>query len=44
MIGNLNYREIEEVLQDQLVGRGGCHLNGKTYIFPISYTYKDPHV
>src|SRR4051794_7672401 len=44
MIGELNYEEIEEVLQDQLVGRIGCHLSGKTFIVPVSYAYNDPYV
>ena len=44
MIGPLNYEQIEEVLHDQLVGRIGCHLNGKTYIVPINYAYNDPYV
>lgn len=44
MIGELNYLEIEEVLQDQVVGRIGCHLKGVTYIVPVSYAYDDPFV
>jgi nitroimidazol reductase NimA-like FMN-containing flavoprotein (pyridoxamine 5'-phosphate oxidase superfamily) len=44
MIGILNYQQIEEVLHDQLVGRIGCHLNGKTFIVPINYAYDDPYI
>jgi nitroimidazol reductase NimA-like FMN-containing flavoprotein (pyridoxamine 5'-phosphate oxidase superfamily) len=44
MIGNLNYEETEEVLQDQLIGRIGCHSNGVTYIVPVSYAYDEPYV
>ena len=44
MNGELAYEEIEEVLQDQLIGRIGCNLNGKTYIVPVNYVYNDPYV
>jgi nitroimidazol reductase NimA-like FMN-containing flavoprotein (pyridoxamine 5'-phosphate oxidase superfamily) len=44
MIGKLDYAEIEEVLQDQVVGRIGCHADGITYIVPVSYAYNDPYV
>jgi nitroimidazol reductase NimA-like FMN-containing flavoprotein (pyridoxamine 5'-phosphate oxidase superfamily) len=44
MIGDLTYAEIEEVLQDQLVGRIGCHADGVTYIVPVSYAYDSPYV
>jgi nitroimidazol reductase NimA-like FMN-containing flavoprotein (pyridoxamine 5'-phosphate oxidase superfamily) len=39
MIGDLNFKEVEEVLKDQLIGRIGCHSNGVTYIVPVSYAY-----
>ena len=39
MFRNLNPSEIEEVLSHQLVGRIGCHADGKTYVVPISYAY-----
>jgi len=44
MIGDLNYEETEEVLQDQLIGRIGCHSNGVTYIVPVSYAYDEPYI
>ncbi|MEJ7679121.1 MAG: pyridoxamine 5'-phosphate oxidase family protein [Segetibacter sp.] len=44
MMGELNYAEIEEVLQDQLVGRIGCYSDGVTYIVPVNYAYNDPYV
>lgn len=44
MISELNYAEIEEVLQDQVVGRIGCHANNVTYIVPVSYAYNAPYV
>lgn len=44
MIGELTYIEIEEVLQDQVIGRIGCCLNGAAYIVPVHYAYSDPYV
>ena len=44
MFSELGYEEVEEVLQDQLIGRIGCNLNGKTYIVPVNYAYNDPYV
>lgn len=39
MTGALSTAEIDAVLQNQLIGRLGCHANGVTYIVPISYAY-----
>ncbi len=39
MFGELARKEIEEVLARQIVGRIGCHADGRTYIVPISYAY-----
>lgn len=39
MFGELTRKEIEEVLARQIVGRIGCHADGRTYIVPISYAY-----
>lgn len=39
MLGKLTTAEIEEVLQNQIVGRIGCHADDVTYIVPISYAY-----
>lgn len=44
MIRELDRDEIDEVLRDGLVGRIGCHANGKTYIVPITYAYDGMHV
>jgi nitroimidazol reductase NimA-like FMN-containing flavoprotein (pyridoxamine 5'-phosphate oxidase superfamily) len=41
MLGQLSENQIEEVLREQLVGRIGCHANGRTYVVPISYAYKE---
>ena len=41
MVGKLNTEEIEEVLTKNIIGRIGCHHNGRTYIVPISYAYEE---
>ncbi|HEY4936802.1 MAG TPA: pyridoxamine 5'-phosphate oxidase family protein [Puia sp.] len=44
MFGTLNQGEIEEVLHHQIFGRIGCHLDGVTYIVPISYAYDGENI
>lgn len=44
MFGNLDTAEIEEVLSSQIVGRIGCHADGKTYIVPVSYAYDGEYI
>lgn len=44
MIGELSYIEIEEVLQDQVIGRIGCCSSGTAYIVPVGYAYSNPYV
>lgn len=39
MFGKLQQDEIEQVIQQQVVGRIGCHVDGTTYVVPISYAY-----
>ena len=39
MLGELNDQECDEVLRDAVIGRIGCHVDGQTYIVPISYAY-----
>ncbi|WBM79337.1 pyridoxamine 5'-phosphate oxidase family protein [Cryobacterium breve] len=39
MLGELNAREIDAVLHTSVVGRIGCHSDGRTYIVPITYAY-----
>ena len=41
MQGELETREIDNLLSDNYIGRIGCHANGKTYVVPISYAYYD---
>ncbi|MBV8082664.1 MAG: pyridoxamine 5'-phosphate oxidase family protein [Candidatus Eremiobacteraeota bacterium] len=39
MLGRLNEQEIEEVLRAELLGRIGCHAQGRTYVVPVTYAY-----
>lgn len=37
MIGELTPRQIEQFLHEQVIGRIGCHVEGRTYVVPITY-------
>lgn len=39
MFGELQPEDIEMLLQQQLVGRIGCHAKGVTYVVPVSFAY-----
>jgi nitroimidazol reductase NimA-like FMN-containing flavoprotein (pyridoxamine 5'-phosphate oxidase superfamily) len=39
MFEKMDSVEIEQLLQQQVVGRIGCHANGLTYVVPVSYAY-----
>ena len=39
MLGNLTSHEIEQLLQNQILGRIGCHADGKTFVVPIAFAY-----
>ena len=39
MLGNLTAQEIDSVLLTESVGRIGCHVDGRTYIVPITYAF-----
>jgi hypothetical protein len=41
MLGMLDENEVEEVLRREVVGRVGCHAEGRTYVVPITYVYAD---
>ena len=40
MFGNLNEKEIDDLLGSEIIGRIGCHAENTTYIIPISYAYE----
>ena len=39
MLGSLSSKEIEDLLEAEVVARLGCHADGRTYVVPVSYTY-----
>lgn len=39
MLGELNAEQIEDVLRGAVIGRIGCHVDGRTYVVPITYAY-----
>jgi len=39
MLGKLEEREIEKLLNEQHIGRLGCHAHEVSYIVPINYVY-----
>lgn len=41
MLGQLNHSEMEELLRSSLVGRVGCHANGRTYVVPVAFVYEE---
>lgn len=42
--GSLRPAEIDHVLRTELVGRIGCHAEGKTYVVPIVYAYDGTYI
>jgi nitroimidazol reductase NimA-like FMN-containing flavoprotein (pyridoxamine 5'-phosphate oxidase superfamily) len=39
MFGKLNVEESRSLLKRHILGRIGCHAEGKTYVVPISYAF-----
>lgn len=44
MLGMLNDAQIENVLQSLVIGRIGCHANGRTYVVPVTYAYDGKYI
>jgi nitroimidazol reductase NimA-like FMN-containing flavoprotein (pyridoxamine 5'-phosphate oxidase superfamily) len=44
MIGNLTSEQVEEFLQQGIVGHLGCHVEETTYVVPISYSYDGHYI
>src|SRR6476469_3478114 len=44
MFGQLQLREIENVISHQLIARLGCYADGKIYVVPISYAYDGKYI
>lgn len=41
MLGELNPDQVEQLLRSEYVGRIGCHLDGRTYVVPVTYVYEN---
>jgi len=41
MLGELSKGALLEFLEQQVIGRLGCHADGETYIVPINYVYRN---
>jgi nitroimidazol reductase NimA-like FMN-containing flavoprotein (pyridoxamine 5'-phosphate oxidase superfamily) len=41
MLGELNEKQIEELLSQQITGRLACYADEQLYLVPINYVYKD---
>ena len=39
MLGELTREQIEHLLHSEVVGRLGCHAEGRTYVVPVNYAY-----
>jgi hypothetical protein len=44
MMGELTKDQIDNVLRSEMIGRIGCHAEGRTYVVPVSYAYDGQHV
>lgn len=44
MFGVLDEVQINRVLSENIVGRLGCHADGKTYVVPVSYAYSGQYI
>jgi uncharacterized protein len=44
MIGKLSAQEIEELLEDNVMGRIGCNDGTKNYVVPVNYVYDGNYV
>lgn len=41
MLGTLTADQVDHLLHEQVIGRIGCHADGKTYVVPITFAYAD---
>ena len=44
MLGHLNSRQIEHILQSLIIGRIGCHADNMTYVVPVTYAYDGKYI
>ena len=41
MLGTLTDTQVDDLLRSEVVGRIGCHVDGRTYVVPVTYVYHD---
>jgi len=44
VLGTLDQAQIDRVLRSEVVGRIGCHADGRTYVVPITYAYDGQNI
>lgn len=44
MIGRLTDEQAEDVIRSNVLGRIGCHDNGKIYVVPVNYIYDGKYI
>jgi uncharacterized protein len=44
MLGSLTKTQIDHVLDSQVIGRIGCHADGRTFVVPITYAYDGDYI
>ncbi|MCG8390446.1 MAG: pyridoxamine 5'-phosphate oxidase family protein [Cytophagales bacterium] len=44
MLGSLNKSQVDNLLRAEVVGRIGCHADGKTYVVPITFAYDGEYI
>ena len=41
MMGTLNAAQMNQLMSSEMIGRIGCHAQGRTYVVPVTYVYQD---
>lgn len=44
MLGELNERQINDLLREEQLGRIGCHAGGVTYVVPVQYVFDGSYI
>lgn len=44
MVGELTDKQIDHVLNSQIIGRIGCYADGQMYIVPVTYVYDNGYI
>lgn len=44
MLGELDKSQIEDFLKSEMIGRIGCHSDGRVYVVPVTYAYENGYI